>query len=100
MVVPRTVGGGRVYVLPDHPPYRGTRVHIEADWIEPYLGAERVTAHLNHLARRHGMMRDPQQPCPGQVPHRSKADAGERQPAEFQKRTTVWVAHLASWAAR
>src|SRR5690242_20321922 len=49
VVVARVVGGCRVHVLAYDPAHRRTRVHVEPDRIEPYPGAERVAAHLDHL---------------------------------------------------
>src|SRR5213076_1381228 len=49
MVVPRVVGGRRVHVFAHDPADRGTRFYEESDRIEPYQGAERVAAHLDHF---------------------------------------------------
>src|SRR2546426_3748383 len=49
MVVPRVVGGRRVHVFAHDPSDRRTGLHVEPDRIEPYPGAERVAAHLDHF---------------------------------------------------
>src|SRR5205823_3972867 len=48
IVVARVVGGRRVHVLTHDPAHRRTGLNVEPDRIEPYPGAERVAAHLDH----------------------------------------------------
>src|SRR5213592_4538089 len=49
MIVLRVVGGRRVHVLPHDPAHRRPRLYVDPNRVEPYPGADGVTAHLNHL---------------------------------------------------
>src|SRR5688572_21749372 len=99
MVVPRVVGGRRVDVLTHQPAHSRTRLYIEPDRIEPYPGAERVAAHLDHFES--GGRPEPRSEDRGSGrPEVREPEADERQPAGFQELATRRPRHFASWAAR
>src|SRR5213596_3582811 len=88
IVVARVVGGRRVYVLTHDPAHRRTRFHVEPDRIEPYPGAERVAAHLDHLESTRRTEPRPEERGYGRAPVWHEPEADERQPAGFQELAT------------
>src|SRR5256885_17273639 len=88
IVVARVVGGRRVYVLTHDPAHRRTRFHVEPDRIEPYPGAERVAAHLDHLGSTRRGEPSPEARGSARPPGRHKPAPGQAEPAGFRERAT------------
>src|SRR5204863_1910005 len=88
MIVLRVVGGRRMHVLPHDPAHRRTGLHVEPDRIEPYPGAERVAAHLDHLESSRRMEPRPEERGYRRAPVWHEPEADEREPAGFQELAT------------